>query len=184
MSCFILSWLYVKLLWTHVYLHEVAPMGQLYGNPVAPRINSDGYTIHKTRSILTHWTFHAEISNRHTYYWNQFIIRNIPCKHHINHDWCNLSLYLCVLLKEFVLTHWGPDKMTTISQTTSSNAFSWMEMCEFRLRIHWSLFLRAYLTIFHYWFRQWLGAVQATSHYLKQWWLDYWRIMRHSASMS
>ena len=24
--------------------------------------------------------------------------------------------------------------------------------------------------------KQWLGAVQATSHYLNQWWLDYWRI--------
>ena len=27
-----------------------------------------------------------------------------------------------------VLTHWGRDKMTAISQTTFSNAFSWMKM--------------------------------------------------------
>ena len=27
-----------------------------------------------------------------------------------------------------------------------------------------------------HWFRQWLGADQATSHYLNQWWLIYWRI--------
>ena len=29
------------------------------------------------------------------------------------------------------LTHWGWDKMDTISQTTFSNAFSWMKMYEF-----------------------------------------------------
>ena len=32
------------------------------------------------------------------------------------------------------------------------------------------------LTIFQHWFRYWLGAVQATSHYLNQWWLVYWSI--------
>ena len=32
------------------------------------------------------------------------------------------------------------------------------------------------LTIFQHWFRKWLGADQATSHYLNQWWLDYRRI--------
>ena len=37
-------------------------------------------------------------------------------------------------------------------------------------------FLRVQSTIFHHWFRLWLGAVQATSHYLNQWWLVYWRI--------
>ena len=40
------------------------------------------------------------------------------------------------------LTHWGQDKMDAISQTTFSNAFSWMKMLEFRLIFHWSLFLR------------------------------------------
>ena len=38
-------------------------------------------------------------------------------------------------------THWGQDKMDAISQTTSLNAFSGMEMYEFQLRFHWSLFL-------------------------------------------
>ena len=75
-----------------------------------------------------------------------------------------------------VLTHWGRDNMAAISQTTLSNAFSWMKMFKFRLKFHWSLFLRVQFTIFQHWFRQWLGADQATSHYLKQWWLDYWRI--------
>ena len=51
------------------------------------------------------------------------------------------------------LTHWGRDKMAAISQTTFSNAFSWMKMYEFHLRFHWNLFLRFELTIFQHWFR-------------------------------
>ena len=74
------------------------------------------------------------------------------------------------------LTHWGRDKMAAISQTTLSNGFSWMKMLEFRLRFHWSLFLRVQITIIQHCFRWWLGAGQATSHYLNQWWLVYWRI--------
>ena len=33
----------------------------------------------------------------------------------------------------FILTHWGPDKITAIFQTTFSNKFSWMQIYEFRL---------------------------------------------------
>ena len=53
---------------------------------------------------------------------------------------------------------------------------SWMKMLEFRLKFHWNLFIRVQLTMFKHWFRYWLGADQATSHYLNQWWLFYWRI--------
>ena len=74
------------------------------------------------------------------------------------------------------LTHWGQDKMAAVSQTLFSNAYSWIKMYEFRLKFHWSLFLRFQLTSLQHWFRYWLGAVQATSHYLNQWWLVYWRI--------
>ena len=56
------------------------------------------------------------------------------------------------------LTHWGRGKMTAIFQRTSSNAFSWMKVYEFRSRFHWSWFLRVQLTIFQHWFRNWLGA--------------------------
>ena len=49
-------------------------------------------------------------------------------------------------------------------------------MCSFRLRFHWSLFPRVKLTIFQHWFRWWLGADQATSHYLNQRWKIYRRI--------
>ena len=36
--------------------------------------------------------------------------------------------------------------MAAILQTLFSNAFSWMKMYEFRLRFHWSLFLKLELT--------------------------------------
>ena len=52
-----------------------------------------------------------------------------------------------------ILTHWGRDKMAAVSQTTLSNAFSWMKMLELRLKFHWSLFLRVQLTKFPHCFR-------------------------------
>ena len=66
--------------------------------------------------------------------------------------------------------------MPTILQTIFSNAFSWIKMYEFQLNVHCSLFLRVQSIIFQHWFRQWFGANQATSHYWKEWWLDYRRI--------
>ena len=41
------------------------------------------------------------------------------------------------------LTHWGRNNRATIFQKTFWNEFSWMKMCEFRLKFHWSLFLGA-----------------------------------------
>ena len=75
-----------------------------------------------------------------------------------------------------LLTHWGRDKKDAIFQTTFSYAFSWMKMNDIRLKFHWSLFLRFQLTIFQHWLRLWLGADQATSHYLNQRWLFYQRL--------
>ena len=62
--------------------------------------------------------------------------------------------------------------MATISQTIYWDAFSWMTSFVFWLNFHVSLFLRVQLTIIQHWFRWWLGAVQATSHYLNQCWPD------------
>ena len=84
--------------------------------------------------------------------------------------------YDVVCLLGCALTHRDRDKIAAIFQTTFPNAFSWMKLCEFWLRFHWSLFLRVQLTIFRHWFKWLLGAGQATSHYLDQWWLDYRRI--------
>ena len=47
---------------------------------------------------------------------------------------------------------------------------SCMQMHELRLKFHWNLFLGIQLIIFKHWFRWWLDADQATSHYLKQCW--------------
>ena len=66
--------------------------------------------------------------------------------------------------------------MGNISQTTFSSVFYSMKMFEFRLTFHLSLFLRVQLTIFQHCFRKWLGAGQATRHYLRRWWLIYWHI--------
>ena len=62
----------------------------------------------------------------------------------------SVKQWTCKLLH---LTHWGPDKLDAISQTTSSSAFSWMKMFELRLQFHWSLFRRVQLTIFQHWSR-------------------------------
>ena len=88
----------------------------------------------------------------------------------------NAGYFVSVSTCKIYSTHWGRDKMAVISQATLSSAFSWKKMSEFRLKFHWSLFLRVQLTIFQHWFRQWLGADQATSHYLNQWWLVHWHI--------
>ena len=93
--------------------------------------------------------------------------------------WANALSDLCCHMPSLdynELTHWGRDEMAAIFQTPFANGFSWMKLYEFRLKFHWSLFLGVELTIFQHWFRLWLGADQATSHYLNQWWLVHWRI--------
>ena len=51
------------------------------------------------------------------------------------------------------LIHCGQDTMAASFLKTFSNAFSWMKMHEFRLRFHWSLFLRLDLILLHHWLR-------------------------------
>ena len=63
--------------------------------------------------------------------------------------WCGTTQ----LAVQVILTHWGRDKMATISQTTISDSFSRMKMYEVHLIFHWSLFLRFKLTIFQHWSR-------------------------------
>ena len=50
------------------------------------------------------------------------------------------------------------------------------EMVWISIKISLKLVPGVQLTVFQHWFRQWLGADQATSHYLNQSWLVYWRI--------
>ena len=67
----------------------------------------------------------------------------------------------------------GQDTTDTILQTTFSNVFSWIVLycVVFRFKFHWTLTLRIPLTTSQHWFREWLGAEQATSHFLNQFWL-------------
>ena len=61
--------------------------------------------------------------------------------------WVGYFLYdISIRIKAWIcnhnyLTQLVGDKMTTIFQTTFSNGFSWMKMCEFWLKCYWSLFL-------------------------------------------
>ena len=55
--------------------------------------------------------------------------------------WHHSTLYL------HLLKHWGREKIDAISQTTFSNAFSWMKMFDFRLNFHLSLFPTVEITI-------------------------------------
>ena len=48
-------------------------------------------------------------------------------------------------------THWGRGNMAAVFQTTFSEAFSWMKICNFRLRFH--LFPMVQLTTFQHWIR-------------------------------
>ena len=87
------------------------------------RPSSEGKSI-ILRCIHPDW---AHDSKSLTLSWNQALL---------NHD-RDMPLLPWVLL-----THWGWDKMAAFSQMTLSNAFSWIKILEFRLKIHWSLFLR------------------------------------------
>ena len=63
-----------------------------------------------------------------------------------------------------------PEQNGRHSQTTFSNAFSWIKIRVFWFNFHWILFLWVQLTIRQHWSRWWLGAEQVTSHYPKQCW--------------
>ena len=83
--------------------------------------------------------------------------RDWCCSYHMHSGITKLSIENCVQMMTTwhgnpsritdPLTHWGWDKMAAVSQTTLSNTFSWVKMLEFRLKFHWSVFLRVKLTI-------------------------------------
>ena len=51
----------------------------------------------------------------------------------LTHDRCGSNSKWVILLQFYWLTHWGWDIITAISQTTFSNAFSWMNMYTYDL---------------------------------------------------
>ena len=54
-------------------------------------------------------------------------------------------------INEFI--HWGGDEMDSIFQTTCLNAFSWMKIFQFQIKVHGSLLLRDQLTVSQHWLR-------------------------------
>ena len=88
----------------------------------------------------------------------------------------NLQTINCVNSARQALTHKGGCEIDAILQTIFWNALSWIKMLWFLYTFHWNIFPRVQLTIFQHWLRWWLGADQAASHYLNQWWLFYWRM--------
>ena len=83
---------------------------------------------------------------------HNFMNKHIYIRHESNSDQNKTISVVKKREKLHWLTHWGQDKMDPILQTTFSSAFSWMKIYEFRLRFHWSLFIRVQLTIFQHWF--------------------------------
>ena len=75
------------------------------------------------------------------------------------------SLMMC---KTDLVTHLTLDKIAAISQTTFSDAFSWMRSFVFGFDSHWRLSLRVQLAIHQHWFRYCICTEHATSHYLNQ----------------
>ena len=65
----------------------------------------------------------------------------------------------------------GSDFLNDIFKCIFFNANVWIS-----IKVSLNLFLNSQLTISQHWLRQWLGTVQATSHYLNQCRLVYWCI--------
>ena len=86
---------------------------------------------------------------------NLMWLRTSPCLPNINtlRPRQNGRHFADDTFKWIFLTHLGRDKMIAISQTISSNKFSWIKMFEFRLKFHWTLFLRVQFTISQHWLR-------------------------------
>ena len=83
----------------------------------------------ETRIEDVHWCFVSAFSMR------QSKVNDIEGT---NQSWWHLKPFL---------THRDRNELDNISQTTFSIAVSWIKMYEFRLRSHWSGFLRLQLTI-------------------------------------
>ena len=91
-------------------------------------------------------------------------VGNHTCKHGNKVHW-----RICPSPKLSEWTHWGRDKIATISQTTFLNAIPWTK-CIFSFELFWNMFPGIQSSIYQHWFIWWLGAKQATSHYLNHCW--------------
>ena len=74
-----------------------------------------------------------------------YIYIYIYSSNHVHWILWNMRTVLLVCVLWWLLYHTeAKTKWPPFLQTTFSNAFSWMEMCEFGLKFHWSVLLRAH----------------------------------------
>ena len=99
-----------------------------------------------TRMNLTYWALNTMAARWH--FQIMHLLGRIYCVllqisltfiHHWSMQWFGMKQLTSHYLEQ-CLTHWSRDKMAANFQTTFSNAFSWMKMCNFLLRFHWNLF--------------------------------------------
>ena len=132
-------------------LHSGQTVSSYWDSPLVPHICECKLSCHRFRQ----WPIaRSPLSRRLNWWFNcrfSLLIRT-HCAWLFSWNWDNQRV-TPIAMREYALTHWGRDKIHTISQTTFSSEFSWMKMHEFRLIFHWSLFLRVPLTIFQHWFR-------------------------------
>ena len=113
----------------------------------------------------------------HTVTWsNVYPSRNVQTRYLLNKHGCPRQPYILTC----ACTN-GYKVFITLRSRLNSRYFQKDTLkCIFLNGNAW-ISIKIQLTIFQYWFREWLGAGQATSHCLNQWWLIY---DRHSASIS
>ena len=127
--------------WSNIWHSNIGPPGQQ--DDQTPILLSPAFSKEK----IAIWGWQTQQLPRPEKAPNQnYEKRGKNCRYNKNQDSCGV---ICLVK----LTHSGRDKKDAISQTTFSNAFSWMKKFEFPLQFHWSLFLRVQLTIFQHWFR-------------------------------
>ena len=107
-------------------------------------------------------------------------LKFISCKGFMSIFWCQWpQAIIWAITDQASLGYLNPLRPRQDGRRFADNVFKCIFLNEniwISLKISLKLFLRFQLTIFQHWFRYWLGAVQATSHYLNQWWLVSWHI--------
>ena len=137
-------------------------------------VSSKNRTPHYHYSRKIGDTFHGPCSLWRNWWCHECVTHNLQNNTHLYACIMMLGLHQSFLVKSFGQTSWQtnrhkcngkavspvpslntltPRPNGAIFQTTHSNPFSWIKIFEFRLKFHWSLFLRFQLTIFQHWFR-------------------------------
>ena len=107
------------------------------------------------------------ISINHCFYYSSGRFITFFCTHQECH--CNVnvlqfsigdSIHFCILhilpvisCQDAASIHYGRDKMAAISQTTFSNAFSWLRIIAVWFEFHWNFIWRVPFAIRHNWHR-------------------------------